>query len=243
MATGVRIRVMAGVALLSTSVTGTSSSAIQAAQVSPPLQLSHDVTFVAAVGPALTPLGATRFCFSYPDQCRASPPIFRPKRLAATQRQLQDLDEVNRTVNRAIRPKPDLPGLINDLWTIAPAAGDCDNYAVTKRAELLKRGWSSRSLLLAQVVAANGESHLVLVARTRLGDFVLDNLTPGVLPAARTRLRWVAIQSSSNPHVWRAAALAERDGGSASALLTQRSPHHLRNGGQIASAERTSRSP
>ena len=163
--------------------------------------------YVAAVGPFLAPLGFTRFCFAYRDQCKVSSPIFRPKRMAAAQAMIKDLDIVNRAVNRAIRPQADLPGLLNDVWDIAPSAGDCDDYAVTKRAELLKRGWSSRSLLLAKVVASSGEEHLVLVARTRLGDFVLDNLNQRVLPAGQTNLRWMGLQSGANPHIWNRAAL------------------------------------
>lgn len=163
--------------------------------------------FVAPAGPFLTPLGLTRFCLAYRDQCQVSNPIFRPKRMAAVEASLKELDEVNRGVNRAIRPQPDAPGLLNDIWTIAPAAGDCDDYAVTKRAQLLKKGWSSRTLLLAQVIAPNGEDHLVLVARTRLGDFVLDNLTSTVLPATQTNLRWLGIQTAANPHIWQRAVV------------------------------------
>jgi predicted transglutaminase-like cysteine proteinase len=170
-------------------------------------QLLEHPNYVAAVGPILTPLGYTRFCFAYGDQCKVSNPIFRPKRMAATEAMVKDLDIVNRAVNRAIRPQADAPGLLNDIWTIAPRAGDCDDYAVTKRAELLKKGWSSRALLLAKVVAPSGEDHLVLVARTRLGDFVLDNLSQRVLPAAQTNLRWVGLQSASNPHIWHRAAV------------------------------------
>jgi predicted transglutaminase-like cysteine proteinase len=170
-------------------------------------QIMDHPNYVAAVGPFLTPLGFTRFCFSYADQCKVSHPIFRPKRMAATEVMMKDLDAANRSINRAIRPQPDAPGLLNDIWTIAPRAGDCDDYAVTKRAELLKKGWSSRSLLLAKVVAPSGEDHLVLVARTRLGDYVLDNLSQRVLPAAQTNLRWIGLQSASNPHIWHRAAV------------------------------------
>jgi predicted transglutaminase-like cysteine proteinase len=60
---------------------------------------------------------------------------------------------------------------------IAPASGDCEDYAVTKRAELLDRGWPARALLLSEVTTASGEHHMVLVVRTKSGDLVLDNLT------------------------------------------------------------------
>jgi predicted transglutaminase-like cysteine proteinase len=170
-------------------------------------QFRRSANFVAGIGPFLTPLGHTRFCFAYRDQCKVSNPIFRPQRMAVMEASLKQLDEVNRAVNRAIRPQADSPGLLNDIWSIAPPAGDCDDYAVTKRAELLKRGWSSRRLLLAQAVAPSGEDHLVLVVRTRLGDYVLDNLSQQVLPAAQANLRWIGLQSAANPHIWQRASL------------------------------------
>jgi predicted transglutaminase-like cysteine proteinase len=165
-------------------------------------QLLEHPNYVAAVGPILTPLGYTRFCFAYGAQCKVSNPIFRPKRMAATEAMVKDLDIVNRSVNRAIRPQADAPGLLNDIWTIAPRAGDCDDYAVTKRAELLKKGWSSRALLLAKVVAPSGEDHLVLVARTRLGDFVLDNQEQKVKLWTDTGYRFIKRQSQENPNRW-----------------------------------------
>ena len=86
---------------------------------------------------------------------------------------------------------------MGEVWLVAPHQGDCTDYAVTKRHELLARGWSSHSLLLTEVVVASGEHHLVLVVRTSEGDFVLDNLNAHVRPisqitygeSARSRLK------------------------------------------------------
>ena len=70
----------------------------------------------------------------------------------------QDLIEVNRDVNRAIEPREDAGTLLDERWIVGPKAGACHDYAVTKRHELLARGWPSRSLLLAEVVVS-GEHH------------------------------------------------------------------------------------
>jgi predicted transglutaminase-like cysteine proteinase len=75
-------------------------------------------------------------------------------------------------------------------------------YAVTKRHELLNRGWPSGVLLLSEVVTNWGKHHLVLVARTRSGNLVLDNLTPQIKPWARARYRWVRIQMPNHPRLW-----------------------------------------
>ena len=52
-----------------------------------------------------------------------------------------DLKEVNQTVNASIVPEPNTEGLAGEKWLINPARGDCNDYAVSKRFELLERGW------------------------------------------------------------------------------------------------------
>jgi hypothetical protein len=73
---------------------------------------------------------------------------------------------------------------------------------VTKRHQLLARGWPSRALILSEVVIPGGEHHLVLVVRAKEGDFVLDNLRYDVRPVARTGYQWVRAQSPDNPKFW-----------------------------------------
>ena len=113
-----------------------------------------------------------------------------------------ELTAVNTQVNRAIRPERNLLGVAGEEWLIAPKAGDCNDYAVTKRHELLARGWPSRALLLAEVVVPSGEHHLVVVVRVKDGDFVIDNLNANIRPWNKTQYRWVRIQTPSDPTVW-----------------------------------------
>jgi predicted transglutaminase-like cysteine proteinase len=87
-------------------------------------------------------------------------------------------------------------------WTVSPQAGDCNDYSVTKRHEMLARGWPSSALLLSEVVTPKGEHHLVLVARLEEDDLVLDNLNNDVRPVGSTRYRWVRAQSPTNPRSW-----------------------------------------
>jgi hypothetical protein len=42
----------------------------------------------------------------------------------------------------------------NEKRLIAPKAGDCNDYAVTKRHQFLTRGWTARALLLAEVLVS-----------------------------------------------------------------------------------------
>ncbi len=115
-----------------------------------------------------------------------------------------ELNRVNQTVNRSILAEVTPGDGTTEEWTISPRAGDCKNYAITKRHELLARGWPSRSLLLSEVVLPSGEHHLILVVRFKDEDLVLDNLNDDVRLAAATRSQytWARIQSPQNPQFW-----------------------------------------
>lgn len=160
----------------------------------------HEGTNAMPEGPlVLAPLSFLRFCMRRPTECAQNVEASTPVSAHAP---LTELASVNRAVNRAIRPRH--KALVNGLgdWTIAPVAGDCNDFAVTKRHELLKRGWAMNSLLLAAVETAWGENHLVLVVRTDDDDFVLDNLTGQIKPWRETGYRWVKRQSASDPSRW-----------------------------------------
>ena len=88
------------------------------------------------------------------------------------------------------------------MWLISPRAGECHDYAVTKRHQLLGLGWPEQDLLLSEVVTSWGEHHLVLVIRTSDGDLVADNLNPSIRIWSQTPYQWVRIQSPGNPLIW-----------------------------------------
>ncbi|MCA1384185.1 MULTISPECIES: transglutaminase-like cysteine peptidase [Bradyrhizobium] len=143
--------------------------------------------------PTLPPLAYTVFCLRYEAEC-LPPRSFRGGPIRLTEDRWAALQEVNRAVNLAIVPARNELGLAGEEWVINPKHGDCNDYAVSKRHELLRRGWPARVLLLSEVVVSSGEHHLVLLVRTRNGDFVLDNLSPEIKPWSRVHYRWVRVQ-------------------------------------------------
>ena len=159
----------------------------------------HHISFRT---PTLAPMAFTQFCLRYADQCKPQRMIFRGGPVRMTAERLEDLKEVNEVVNAGITPEPNYQGLAGEKWLIAPARGDCNDYAVTKRSALLDRGWPARALLLSEVVTSSGEHHLILVVRTSSGDLVLDNLTHAIRPWSRAPYRWVRIQTPKNPNYW-----------------------------------------
>lgn len=158
---------------------------------------------------ALPPMAYTEFCLRYVGQCKLQLLMFRGGPVKLTAERWEDLKAVNNSTNAAIVPERNTEGLAGEKWLINPASGDCNDYAVTKRAELLARGWPTRVLLLSEVVTSWGEHHLILVVRTSAGDLVLDNLTSQIRPWARAPYQWVRIQTPKNPNYW--ASLAGRN--------------------------------
>ncbi|MCP3472164.1 transglutaminase-like cysteine peptidase [Bradyrhizobium sp. CCGUVB1N3] len=166
-----------------------------------PMGLQSAIQHIKLEAPTLPPMAYTQFCVRYQDECRKRP-IFRGGPLKLTEERWADLKEINQVVNREIIPENNELGLAGEKWLINPARGDCNDYAVSKRHELLARGWPARTLLLAEVVVSSGEHHLVLVVRTRTGDLVLDNLNPQIKPWARVPYRWVRVQLPSSQKLW-----------------------------------------
>lgn len=154
---------------------------------------------VAAVQPAMAkgskgPTGWQIFCLAQSQECVGG----GAKQVEATDDAMSRIKHINTSVNRAIKPRRD--GKL-DVWSINVSAGDCEDYALTKRSKLIKSGFPASALRIAQVKTTKGEGHAVLVIQTSRGRFVLDNLTDAIRPLSQTRYRVVSIQTA-NPKVW-----------------------------------------
>lgn len=137
--------------------------------------------------PAAAPFAHTKFCLNYPSECQEKPNNGLSKNGALTPQRRAELETVNLAVNREIAPQEQPKDPANEQWIINPMSGDCNDYAVTKRHNLITKGWPEDALLLTEVELPTGEHHLVVVARTSEGDIVMDNLHPK-LRTGRARL-------------------------------------------------------
>jgi predicted transglutaminase-like cysteine proteinase len=152
-------------------------------------------------GPTLAPFQHVRFCLRYPDDCRSNSAA--SERIDLPSERLELLKRVNHRVNISIVSKSKAyRSNLENTWTIAPDQGDCNDYAVTKRHELLKRGFPSSALRLSVTKTAAGVGHLVLVVATTKGDFVMDSLADAIQPWQTTDYRWLKIQSARDPNYW-----------------------------------------
>lgn len=169
---------------------------------------------------ALAPLSFVRFCIDHKRECE--PGGAPGEVIELTAASLESLDLINRSVNRRIRPvaKPYVGGL--GQWAVNPSAGDCNDYAVSKRHELIKKGFPVSALLLAVARTSWGEGHLLLIARTDRGDLVLDNLQTAIRPWNRTDYSWIKRQSPVDPMRWEAIATGAHSARVAAAIEKSR---------------------
>ncbi len=155
--------------------------------------------------PTAVPSGYYEMCAGHPSLCRS-----RTGRMAAsrdgsvivTDAAMDRLNSVNASVNAAIQPA------YRDAWTPGQPVGDCKDFAMTKRERLIDAGWPSSALPVAIVRTSAGEKHLILVARTNRGDFVLDNLKYAIVPWTSASYSWEKIQSPTDGLAWRAVEMS-----------------------------------
>jgi predicted transglutaminase-like cysteine proteinase len=156
---------------------------------------------ITELGPTLSPFQHVRFCRRYPSDCQPDPQAAALVELDSKTANL--LSRINRQVNAAIVPtRKDVVRDVGAAWAVAPHAGDCNDYAVTKQHELLQYKLPASALRLSEVKTADWEGHLVLVVATTKGELVLDNLTDEIRPWEDTDYRWLKIQSKTDPHYW-----------------------------------------
>lgn len=152
--------------------------------------------------PSRAPIGWGQFCDDNPSECRATRSAATVARL--DERSWRELLAINLRFNREIEAVTDEEqyGVI-EKWTYATTGkGDCEDYVLEKRRELIRRGWPMSSLLITVVLDKEGGGHAVLTVVTDRGEFVLDNQTDMVLPWSESGLTFIRRQSAENQNVW-----------------------------------------
>jgi len=125
--------------------------------------------------------------------------------------QLKLLNQINQAVNREVKKASDLDMYGQpEYWSLprlidGKLYGDCEDYALEKRRQLIAAGVPESSLSIAVAVTARGEGHAVLMISLKSGDWVLDNLTPWATPWEDLNYRWVQRQVPGTA-LWTSAA-------------------------------------
>jgi len=115
-----------------------------------------------------------------------------------------ELQQINLSVNTSVEEMSDREQFgKEDVWSLPTTGrGDCEDYALLKRKLLIQRGWPSSALLLTAALTPQGEWHLVLIAVTDKGDYVLDSLTDTLRTTSQTGYTYLSRQSPANPRAW-----------------------------------------
>lgn len=158
-------------------------------------------------GHAFAPPAFYEFCDREPRLCRTAGDV---EKVELTPARMAELKAVTVAVNRRVKEVSDLASTgKEDDWRLPGRVGDCEDFAILKKQELLRRGWPASTLLLT-VATRGGEGHVVLTVRTDEGDFVLDNMTDSVKDWSKTPYRYFARQSQSGQRKWERIGSARR---------------------------------
>lgn len=187
LSTGLRMIVALGALVAASSVAGGSELRPNAAMV------TGSVTS--------QPIGHYEFCQRYASECsirsKAGP---APK---LTEHGWQVVRNVNAHVNATVVAMTDqeIYGK-EEYWAYPVDAGDCEDFVLEKRRQLLAKGFSPADLLITVVRKPDGEGHAVLTVRTSEGDFILDNLSADVKLWTETPYTYLKRQASFNTGRW-----------------------------------------
>ncbi|MGH6859192.1 MAG: transglutaminase-like cysteine peptidase [Phyllobacterium sp.] len=147
------------------------------------------------------PIGHYEFCKRLPGECSIRSRNVSPEKMTHDFWQL--IVSVNSNDNQKIKPLTDLEIYgVEEYWDYPDTVGDCEDYVLLKRRDLMQAGVSPANLLITVVRKPDGEGHAVLTVRTDSGDFILDNLVEGVKNWSETDYTYLKRQASSHSGRW-----------------------------------------
>lgn len=148
------------------------------------------------------PDGFLNYCDRYParKECIGSREASDTTSLAVS---MKLLDDVNRHLNSQIKYQKDIErhGL-SERWNVAVDIGDCEDFALAKLQELLKRGVSIRDIVLATCWDERGGYHTVLLVRFKDEWMSLDNRKFNVVSYKLTGYKFHKRQSEGGSQIW-----------------------------------------
>ena len=164
--------------------------------------LPKPTTMALALSDAKAPWGWTDFCTRHEDECNL--PDAPVTSIALTADNWKLITSTNVIVNAAIREATDQEVYgVPERWEYPTSgAGDCEDFALEKRKQLINAGLPRQSLLMTVVTDENGFGHAILTVRTTNGDFELDNRTDRILAWEATGYGFVKQQAQDNPNHW-----------------------------------------
>ncbi len=170
------------------------SSTIVASEAS-----ARDAAFIQSVVASPPPTGAQQLCRQYTWAC-----AHKGAASLSSAQELKLVKQINRRVNASTREVTDQRQYkTREMWALPTSlGGDCEDFALLKKRDLINAGIDPRKLLIATVLDTRRNSHAVLVYRSSQGDLVLDNLTNRIKPWSETRYLFLRMQDPKQPRKW-----------------------------------------
>lgn len=146
------------------------------------------------------PLGARALCQRYDWACAPS----AQGAVTEAQAMLELADRINQSINRGVREITDQRQYQRqDHWALPTLeGGDCEDFALLKKRELIRAGIAPDRLRIATVLDQAHQAHAVLILRTPRGDYVLDNLTDQIKPWDQTGYAFLRMQDPRVASGW-----------------------------------------
>lgn len=153
--------------------------------------------YLVAAGLAPAPSGAATLCSTYAWACDS-----RPGQSSASE--MRVVTEINRRINRQFRQVSDESQYRQpERWALPTRrGGDCEDFALIKKRELIRSGVAPARLLLATALDRKRRSHAVLIYRSAAGDLVLDNQTDRIRGWRETGYVFLRMQDPRDPRRW-----------------------------------------
>ena len=174
--------------------------------------------FPAPSGPSLRPEAATRatsvgdgydWSATFGESWRGEGPGWAPKAVLSYSPELMSrLTAIDRDINTRMTPASDEEAFgASDVWALPlseglGSRGNCKHYVMEKRRALIDVGLPASALSIAVVRTSQGVTHAVLLVSTDRGEFVLDNLSPWVVPWRQAGYTWLIRQAPGRASAW-----------------------------------------
>ncbi len=155
--------------------------------------------FLTTVSASPPPSGAQQLCRQYSWACSS-----QRSASMSSQQEMKIVQQVNRRVNTSTQEVTDQSQYrTREHWALPTSrGGDCEDFALLKKRDLIKAGIDPNKLLIATVLDTRRNAHAVLIYRSAQGDLVLDNLTNRIKPWKTTRYLFLRMQDPSQPRRW-----------------------------------------
>ena len=147
------------------------------------------------------PIGHYDYCKQNRADCGYKTNNTNPVKL--TRARWAEMVEANTHANSVVKPVTDKQYYgVEELWVLPKTHGDCEDFALLKRKQLMRQGWPASSLLVTVVRQNNGDGHAVLTVRTDRADYILDNLDGKIHQWNKTEYTYLKRVSAKHSGRW-----------------------------------------